>query len=83
MSYRKSRKRRRSEAFPADEEVEGEATIQTPKGTQQSSENGEESGKANSEELRKEVEIWDAFREEHFEGEPSNDSLLVQTLIFY
>jgi hypothetical protein len=69
MSYRRSRKRRRSQAFPAeeDEEVEvdrDEDAMQAVKDTLQNGENGE----VTSEELKKEAEIWDAFREEHFEG---------------
>jgi hypothetical protein len=67
MSYRRSRKRRRSQAFPAEEEEEEEeAIIQDAKDTQQKGETSEENG----EELKKEDEIWDAFREEHFEGGP-------------
>jgi hypothetical protein len=66
MSYRRSRKRRRSQAFPAEEEEEGE--IQDVNDTQQNGENGEDNGEMTSGESKKELEIWDAFREEHFEG---------------
>jgi len=37
--------------------------------TQKGGENSEGTDEATSEELKKELEIWDAFREEHFEGE--------------
>ena len=67
MSYRRSRKRRRSQAFPAEEEEEqGEAITQDVK------ESSQENDEATGEELGKEFEIWDAFREEHFEGLPFN-----------
>lgn len=65
MPYRRSRKRRRSQAFPDEEGVEEVAVTQDEKEAQQ----GElEDGEATTEEVRKEIEIWDAFREEHYEG---------------
>jgi hypothetical protein len=82
MSYRRSRKRRRSQAFPAeeDEEAEGEGeegVTQAVKDTLQNGENSEVNGEVTSEELKKEFEIWDAFREEHFEGATNNCSVQV------
>jgi hypothetical protein len=79
MSYRRSRKRRRSQAFPAEEEEEEEeqARIQAVKDAQQNGTNSEENGEVTSEELKKELEIWDAFREEHFEGTVCNRSVQV------
>ncbi|KIM87681.1 hypothetical protein PILCRDRAFT_815263 [Piloderma croceum F 1598] len=73
MSYRRSRKRRRSQAFPAEEDEEAEAegedaAIRAVKDTLQNGENSEENGEVTTEELKKEFEIWDAFREEHFEA---------------
>jgi hypothetical protein len=76
MSYRRSRKRRRSQAFPAEEEEEEEeAIVQDVKDIQQSIKTGEENGEVSSEESKKELEIWDAFREEHFEGALPNHSI--------
>jgi hypothetical protein len=68
MSYRRSRKRRRSQAFPAEEEEgeQGEAITRDVK------ESSQENDEATGEELEKELEIWDAFREDHFEGLPFN-----------
>jgi hypothetical protein len=70
MSYRRSRKRRRSQAFPAEDGEEEEGpTTRDVNDTQKGGENSEGTDEATSEELKKELEIWDAFREEHFEGE--------------
>lgn len=53
-----SRKRRRSQAVPAEEECDEERTSDADTA-------GEEHG---PEERRKELEIWDAFKEEHHES---------------
>jgi hypothetical protein len=52
-----SRKRRRSQAIPAEEECDEERTSDDTAGDEH-----------DPEERRKELEIWDAFKEEHHES---------------
>lgn len=63
MSYRRNRKRRHSQAFIEQDEQEQEITQISPVSGDLQEQDGEE-----SELTRKETEIWDAFREEHYEG---------------
>lgn len=65
MSYRRSRKRRRSQAFPQEDEEDEqvEEVALTKDNTRQG-----DLDEATTEEVRKEIEIWEAFREEHYEG---------------
>jgi len=62
-----SRKRRRSQVFPAEDEHDVD--------TEEVHISGEEH---DSEEQRKEVEIWDAFKEEHHESTPTKNILTVR-----
>lgn len=64
-----SRKRRRSQAVPAEEERYEERASDSDTA-------GEEH---NSEERRKELEIWDAFKEEHHESTPIKIILIEQS----
>lgn len=68
MSSRRNRKRRRSQAFPVEEEEEEQSiSIHDVK-------DEDDLGRSNDDNLngdeqsKKELEIWDAFREEHYEG---------------
>lgn len=73
MSYGRNRKRRRSQAFPVDQEdaedenTEDQIIIQDVKSEQDQEESSEDNEDV-EEQSKKEFEIWDAFREEHFEG---------------
>lgn len=61
MSTRQSRKRRRSQAFPSEDEIE--TAVENDE--DDVPEHEESPGQAR---LDKERDVWDAFREEHFEG---------------
>ncbi|KII88868.1 hypothetical protein PLICRDRAFT_175126 [Plicaturopsis crispa FD-325 SS-3] len=82
MAPRRSRKRRRSEAFAQEEEEQTPAPEENQSSNADHKEgdtgDNEETAKENSE---KEREIWDAFREEHFEGELSLPLSLHRQLI--
>jgi hypothetical protein len=70
MTYRRSRKRRRSQAFPHEEEEEEQNVeeVAVPQDEEDAQQGELEDGEATTEEVRKEIEIWDAFREEHYEA---------------
>lgn len=76
MSYRRSRKRRRSQAFPVDDNGEeiNIDVIKDAKDARQDEDNSGENGEDTNEESKKELEIWDAFREEHYEGSSMHGS---------
>ncbi|KAF7971640.1 hypothetical protein HWV62_20676 [Athelia sp. TMB] len=69
MSSRRNRKRRRSQAFPVEEEEDDEehsvavVDIKDEDGPEQS-----DQANLDGDVLAKELEIWDAFREEHYEA---------------
>ena len=65
MSYRRDHKRRHSQAFM--DEDEQEETHVSPLSVDSQEKGGEETLQE-SELMRKKTEIWDAFREEHYEG---------------
>jgi hypothetical protein len=67
MSALRPRKRRRSQAFP-DEDDDNDVVVATGENGNDSFGPGESDGKLNNDQLEKEREVWDAFREEHFEG---------------
>lgn len=67
MSYRTRKLRRRSQAFPGDDETPAiaDAEVQPLQNMEDSQSNGSEDL---SDEHRKEDEVWNAFKEENHEG---------------
>lgn len=76
MSYRRNRKRRHSQAF-IDEGEEEETKVSPVSGDSQ------EKDEEESELTQKETEIWDAFREEHYEGTLQFELVHVDTVLNY
>jgi hypothetical protein len=63
------RKRRRSRAFPADEDGQPEATLDEDQSAQaRDSTNSQADEEELTEERKKELAVWEAFKEEHHEG---------------